>query len=719
MSARPALAALAERAGILPSYVSMRTAGSAEGGVRLTSDATREALLAAMGLDASSEAAAQRTLRALDEAEGAHLLAPVRVETLGSAAGARVPLRWPALAGRAAWRLELHEESGRRSAREGRATPGRTRSLPLPPPREPGYHRVRLVVEAQGALHQAEQRFIACPARCVGVREVLGRSRGFGLLANLYALRQRADWGIGDLGHLRRLVRLAGAAGAAFIGMNPLHALRNRGLDVCPYSPLSRLFRNELLLEVTAVPELRACEEARRRLASPDFAARLERLRERPDVDYDGVHDAKREILLLLHRCFAARERDAQSARGGAYARYRRHEDPELTAFATFVALGEHLEARGEPPDWRRWPEAYRSPDSPAVAGFREEHGEAVDFHRWVQFELDRQLAAGARAAWWAGLGIGLYQDLALGASACGYDTWAAPDLYARGASAGAPPDDFSEVGQDWGLPPIVPWRLAERGYRDWSRLLRAGLAHAGALRIDHVMGLFRLWWLPEGARPGEGAYVRYPARDLLGILALESRRHGAVIVGEDLGTVPAALAASLASRGILSTRVLLFERKGADFRPAAAYSARALTTPTTHDLPPLAGFFAGRDLELRRAVGHIASDEALAEARRERERTCRALARRLGPGAQEDPAARAEAVARFLSRTPSPLVGFPLDDLAGEVEPVNLPGVPQELHRSWSRRMSVSLEDLPAQPAFRRAVAAVPRARRGRGGTS
>lgn len=717
MSARPALAALAERAGILPSYVSMRTPGSAEGGVRLTSDATREALLAAMGLDGTSEAAARDALRALDAAEGASLLAPVRVETLGSTAGARLPLRWPRLAGRAAWRVELHEESGRRSVREDRASPGRSRSLPLPAPREPGYHRVHLVVEAGGALHEAEQRFIACPARCPAVREVLGRSRGFGLLANLYALRQRDDWGVGDLSHLRRLVKLAGAGGAAFIGLNPLHALRNRGLDVSPYSPVSRIFRNELILEVAAVPELRECEAARRRLASPGFAARLARLRERPDVDYDGVREAKREILLLLHRCFAAGAHRSERAR--AYARYRQREDPELTAFATFAALDEHLEARTGPADWRRWPEAWRSPDSPAVARFREEHAGEVDFHRWVQFELDRQLAGSARAAQRAGLGIGLYQDLALGASAGGYDTWAAPHLYARGASAGAPPDDFSALGQDWGLPPIVPWRLAERGYRDWSRLLRAGLDHAGALRIDHVMGLLRLWWLPEGAAPGEGAYVRYPTRDLLGILALESRRHGAVIVGEDLGTVPAGLAARLARQGILSTRVLLFERSAAGFRPAAGYSRRALTTTTTHDLPPLAGFFAGRDLELRRAVGHIASDEALAEARRERERTCRALARRLGPGAEQDGPARAEAAVRFLSRTPSPLVGFPLDDLVAEVEPVNLPGVPQELHRSWSRRMGVTLEDLPAQPAFRRAMAAVPRTRHARGGAS
>jgi 4-alpha-glucanotransferase len=723
VAARPQLRALAEHLGILPYYQPM--AGAPR---RLTRDSARELLLAAMGIDASSEAAAKRALAAFEEREAGRLLAPVRVEVLGTRGAERLPVRWPATAAaRVDWRVELCEESGRRSTLEGRTSLGGARpsaSLPLPPAAEPGYHRLRLVAEGGGERHEAEQRFIACPPRCYEVREALGRGKAFGLLANLYGVRSRRSWGVGDLGDLRALARLAAEVGAAFVGVNPLHASRNQGVEVSPYSPVSRLFRNEIYLAVEAIPELRECPTARRRIADPRFARKLERLRERADVAYDEVRVAKREVLQQLHRVFTARHREGGSQRGRAYARFRARRDPELTGFATFVALGEKLSAEGRSADWRAWPARYRDPGSPAVQRFREEHAEAVDFQRWIQFELERQLAQAAAGGRRAGLPIGFYYDLAVGSAPSGYDTWAEPDLFARGASIGAPPDDFAERGQDWTLPPLIPQRLRETGYDYWIRLLRAVFAHGGALRIDHVMGLYRLWWVPAGHEPDAGAYVRYPARDLLGILALESRRQRALVVGEDLGTVPRGFAARMARWGVLSSRVLYFEREGRGFRCARGYSRRALVTSSTHDLPPLAGFFAARDLELRRRVGAIADETAFEAARRERAETCAALLRRLGPRAQR--AARqgesahgslAAAVVRFLSRTPAPLVAFSLDDLVGETLPVNLPGVPQKRYPSWTQRMSVAVEKLRDHPTFRRAVAAVPRTRRRGGG--
>ncbi len=723
MAARPQLRALAERVGILPFYQPM--AGAPR---RLTRDATRELLLAAMGVDASSEAAARRVLSAFEERETGRLLAPVRVEALGTRRAARLPVRWPAAAAaRVDWRLELCEESGRRSTLEGRASLAGARppaSLPLPQPEEPGYHRLRLVLDGGGDCREAEQRFIACAPRCYEVHEALGGGKAFGLLANLYGVRSRRNWGVGDLGDLRPLAKLAAEVGAAFIGVNPLHASRSQGVDVSPYSPVSRLFRNEIYLAVEAIPELRECPAARRRIADPGFSRELEQLRQRAEVAYDEVRAAKREVLQQLHRVFAARHREANGARGRAYARFCASQDPALTGFATFVALAEQLGAEGRSADWRVWPARYRDPRSPAVQRFREEHAEAVDFHRWVQFELERQLGQAAASGRRAGLPIGLYHDLAVGSAPSGYDTWAERDLFARGASIGAPPDAFAERGQDWTLPPLIPQRLLESGYDYWIRLLRAVFAHGGALRIDHVMGLDRLWWVPAGGEPGAGAYVRYPARDLLGILALESRRHRALVVGEDLGTVPRGFEARLARWGVLSSRVLYFEREGRGFRSARRYSPRALVTSSTHDLPPLAGFFSARDLELRRRVGAISDRAALEAARRERAETCAALLRRLGPQAQR--AARqgesahgslAAAVVRFLSRTPAPLVAFSLDDLVGETLPVNLPGVPQKRHPSWTRRMSVAVEDLRDHPIFCRAVAAVPRTRRRGGG--
>jgi 4-alpha-glucanotransferase len=720
MAARPELRALADRAGILPAYRPM--AGKP---TRPTRDETREALLAAMGFDVSTESAARRALDALQRSEADRLTAPVRVAVAGSPRSGRVDLRLPAGAGtEVEWRLELRCESGENLAREGRVRKARGGRLRLSVPAvDSGYHELRIAVAWGGTERAAEQRFIACPPRCTGVDEALAGRQGFGWLANLYGLRSRRGWGVGDLEDLAELARIAGREGAAFLGVSPLHALWNRGRDVSPYSPVSRLHRNELYLDVEAIPELAESPEARARLADPSFQSLLARLRERTAVDYAAVRTAKRELLTSLHRTFAAGHRDAETARGRSYRAFLASEEPGLGDFATFVALAEQ---RGEP-DWRRWPGACRNPRSEAVRRFREEHPEAVDLHRWIQFELDRQLAAAARAGRESGLAIGLYGDLAVGTAASGYDPWAFGDLFARGASVGAPPDDFSQTGQDWALPPVVPHRLVESAYAYWIGLLRAAFAHMGMLRLDHVMGLLRLWWVPTGRPPGEGAYVSYPARDLLGVLALESRRHGAVVVGEDLGTVPRGLAATLARWGVLSTRALYFERRGAGFRPAERYSRRALVTSSTHDLPPLAGFVAARDLELRRAAGEIPDDAALAAARRERTDVCRALARRLAPEQRDaaagegplHPARLAPAVVRFLSRTPAPLVGFGLDDLVGETEPVNLPGIPQERFPSWTRRMSVALEDLAAQPKLRTALAAVPRTRRMGGGST
>jgi len=308
---------------------------------------------------------------------------------------------------------------------------------------------------------------------------------------------------------------------------------------------------------------------------------------------------------------------------------------------------------------------------------------------------------------------VGLYPDLALGSARGGAETWSFADLFAQDASLGAPPDDFSPEGQDWAIPPLDPLRLREQGFAFFRRLLRASFAHAGALRIDHVLGFFRLFWIPKGRPASEGAYVRQPARELLAILAHESRRQGALVIGEDLGTVPAGTQARLARHGILSSRVLYFERLGSRFRPARTWSKRALATANTHDLVPLAGYAAGVDLALRRRAGAIPSQQALRSALAERAASARALEDRLlaegilrarGPSAQE----LAAAVSGFLARTPCPLVALSLDDALGESEPVNLPGVGPEAHPSWTRRMSVSLERLPAHPGWRACCAAL-----------
>jgi 4-alpha-glucanotransferase len=707
MADRPRLRALADRVGIVASYTA-----SSRRERRVTSDATREALLAAMGFDATTETAADQALRAIAEDEQTRLLDPVRVVVAGGPEVARVPVCVPLQErGPGAWSVELCDERGQTSRSEGslrspRRTPRAT--LPLPGPLDPGYHRLRVVVETPEGPRQAQQSLVVAPSRCATPDDVLGGRPGFGLLVNLYALRSQRNWGAGDLGDLRRLVAWASEVGAALVGVNPLHALWNRGSHVSPYAPLSRLYRNPLYLDLGAVPELAECPEAQARLADSGFQRRLAALRDSPRVEYQQLAELKREILDLLHRSFASRHRDRATVRGRAYARFLEREGRPLTDFATFLALAEHLSARHpEEADWRRWPAAYRNPDSAAVARFRSERPEAVDFHRYLQFELERQLVrvAGDR------LVGGLYQDLAIGTAPTGCDPWAFPGLFVEGATVGAPPDDFAEAGQDWGLPPLDPRRLRSQAYAYWVRLLRSAFAHAGALRLDHVMGLARLFWIPAG---------RPPARELLGILALESQRHRALVIGEDLGTVPRGFASRLARWGVLSSRVLYFERRNGGFRPARSYSRRAVVTANTHDLPPLAGFMAGRDLAIRREIGQLGSAAELHETQRERREACAALLRRLAAegllrGERKPPAPEelSAAVIGFLCRTPAPLVGISLEDLTGETEPANVPGVSLDRFPSWTQRLRVPVEELASFPFARRVLAAVSRERR------
>ena len=711
-----ALHQLAERYGIIAEYLDQT--GTEQ---RRTSDETRVALLAAMGVDASTDEAAARALEALEAATLREVLPPVRVSTVAEKGREAVLLLGEEWGDRIEWALEVEEEGGRthresgeaRRDERGEGSAGRV-VVPVPWRLEPGYHTLRLDLRGGRQSRSVRQSLIVTPASCPTPEQLLGGKRLYGITANLYTVRSARNWGVGDAGDLEALARWAGAIGADFVGVNPLHALRNRGGDVSPYSPVSRLFRTVLYLDVERIPELARSEEARAMLASADVRRRLEALRAGDAVDYEEVMALKRPVLERLHAAFRAeRERSADSERARAYDAWVETQGEALRDFATFVALEETMAE--EHPDagwWRDWPERYRDPRSRAVADFREEHAVLVDFHRWLQFELDRQLGAVAAAAEEAGLALGLYEDLAIGTAPNGSDAWSFADLFASGASVGAPPDQFQKEGQNWGLPPLDPHKLLADGYRYWIRLVRSALGHAGALRMDHVMGLFRQFWIPEGKTGRDGAYIRFPADDLLGILALESTRAGALVVGEDLGTVPEEVPPALERWGVLSSKVLYFEREDDEFKPASSYPARALATANTHDLPTLAGFWRGRDIELARELGTADEEES---ATRERERTTEraALLRRLREdgviGDDEEPsgAALRGAVHDFLLGSPAALVGLALDDVVGEAEPVNVPGVPPEKFASWTRRLRVPLEALDDDEDVRRSLGA------------
>lgn len=710
-SVSPALERLSDLVGIFPSYKDQ------SGGQVVTSDEARAALLAALGYDTASENSLAGEIERERISMQERPIAPVAV--LPENSPERDVLRL-SLSPREAqemsdMRLEVTSEGGETARIEPRVRIRRGGAIRVRMPVHlgPGYHGISLAFDAAGRTISATQRRIVHPTTCPRVEERID-GRQYGIWTNLYTVRSQHNRGVGDLGDLGQIVRWSAENGAQFVGFNPLHSSRNHSGSVSPYSPLSRIYSNEVYINLDAVPEWDS-------VASSEHRADVERLRSANQIDYLRVAEHKLNMLRGLYQVFVERHVEQGTRRYDDYSTYCRQEGSALVRYATFRVLEDLFRRRGESTDWRDWPDKYRDPDSQSVTEFRSANRGEVDFHRYVQFELDRQLgavAAGARSQ----MALGLYGDLAIGSDPSGAEVWANQDLFVTGATVGAPPDDFATEGQDWGLPPIAPKRLRESGYGHWIKLLRTSLRHVGALRLDHVMGLWRQYWIPRGFPGKDGAYLRYHASDLLGILALESSRSGTVIIGEDLGTVPPGMQSQLARWGILSSRVLYFEHDGrAAFRPSHTYSNRALVTCNTHDHVPIAGYWAARDLELRHRSGAYPEsgsyDRALAERRTKRE----ALLRRLtNDGLLErdrgcpTPESLARATSLFLAGTPSPLVGISLDDLAGETEPVNLPGLDDRHSPNWSRRMGRSIEDISRDSEVAGTLAAVATVRQG-----
>jgi 4-alpha-glucanotransferase len=534
----------------------------------------------------------------------------------------------------------------------------------LPADVPPGYHRL-LPGDAAAPI-----RLIVPPGRCP-----LPARRGWGWAAQLYATRSSASWGIGDLADLRRLGRWATGLGASILLVNPLSApLPLRTQQASPYYPSSRRFLNPLYLRIEDVPGAAALGADLQRIATLGRALGADRV-----IDRARVFDLKMEAL----------ERLWTASRGAdeGFDRYVTEQAASLREFSIFCSLAEHHGG-----GWHSWPLEHRRPDSSAVAHFAETRADRVRFHQWLQWLLDRQLAAAAAE-------IGLMQDLPIGVDPDGADAWAWQDALAAGASIGSPPDRFVPQGQDWGLPPFAPHRLQALGYAPFIETIRASLRHARGLRIDHVMGLFRLFWVPHGRPPAEGGYVRYPADDLLAIVALESGRAGATIVGEDLGTVEAGVRERLAATGILSYRVVWFEDE-----PPVRYPALAMAAVTTHDLPTIAGLWTGTDLAELRALGRAPDDAAVDETRAR-------LARLTGLGAEAAVDDVIEAAHARLAEAPALLVTATLEDALAVRERPNVPGTSLE-RPNWSLALPAPLEALEMAPLPRRIAAALARQR-------
>ncbi|MDE2605544.1 MAG: malto-oligosyltrehalose synthase [Burkholderiales bacterium] len=635
--------------------------------------------------------------------------------------GDRPVLRWTRHdSADARWTLTV-EDSGFEVAAGALRRGGQQVEIVLPEGLGPGYYRLAL----EGAPPHEHCRVVIAPRRC-HVPEALRRGeRWWGCTVQLYALRSSRNWGIGDFGDLRRLCDAAARQGASFVGLSPLHALFPHEPGAAnPYSPSSRQALNPIYLDVQALVELGDCEEARERLHSEAFQERLQALRETELVDYPGVAAAKEDVLRVLWRHFERDELARDGARAAGFLAYVRERESTIGRHALFEALQVHLAARDPRAwGWPAWPEAWRDPDGPEVRAFREAHASEIGFRFWLQWLAELQLEACQRYARGRGMGIGLYCDLAVGVNGGGAETWREQGLFALGMHAGAPPDPLAPRGQDWGLPPWNPQRLRQARLQPFIDTLRANMRHCGALRLDHVMALMRLFWTgPEG-----GTYVDYPLADLMAVLALESQRHQCMVIGEDLGNVAPRMREAMREGDLLSYRPLLFERDdGGGFRAPAHWQREALAVVSTHDLPTLRGFWRGEDLELASRLGvhpDAAAHEAQVLARaQDRARLLLALQREglLPGGATVQPTSLpdagpsfVDAVHAYLARTPCWLVGVQLEDVAGQLLQVNVPGTTEDRFPNWRRKLPLTLEEL-ANDARWVSLAAVLRAERG-----
>jgi 4-alpha-glucanotransferase len=688
---------------------------------------TIAAVLAILGIPAGSAREIAESTARLDAAAW-HEGVPEVVTILADEGS--VPLTLDGGDAARALQWTLHLENG--ETRQGACTPAdldilssreRMARYALPLGTVPlGYHRLCVAFKD----HAVETALIAAPQRCYLPPTLGERQRAWALTAQLYGVRSSRNWGIGDFRDLAPLSRIAAGLGAVAVGINPLHAVfPAEPRHISPYSPSSRLFLNPLYIDIESMPDFAESAAARTLAASSDAARRLEALRTSALVDYPAVAALKARFFEALYRTFAAAHLGSTpSERGHAFRRFQASGGEPLARYALFTALHEHMLREGHGFAWSAWPLPFRDAGSREVADFAAAHRERIELHQYLQWEAERQLTEAAAAA---PLELGLYRDLAVGVDPNGAEAWSDPTLTVAGASVGAPPDFYNMQGQNWGLAPFNPMALRRAAYAPFIAALRANMRNAGILRIDHVMALRQLYWVPSGAAPSEGTYVAYPFFDLRRIVALESRRQHCAVIGEDLGTVPEGFREVMTEAGVLSYRLLLFERdeKGA-FLPPERYPAQASAAFSTHDLATVRGFWLGRDLEWRRDLALYPNADAAAADKEERRRDRRLLLVALvAAGVLTDEAAKrvlpgedaphftpelAVAIHRFLGRSPAALVLVQIEDALGELEQANLPGTVDQ-HANWRRKLSRTLDAIAGDAdvaALARALAAV-----------
>ena len=594
------------------------------------------------------------------------------------------------------------------------------RRLDLPAVLPPGYHELEIRI----ANVVTRCSLVASPPECFEPAAIESGSRVWGVAVQLYTVRSRENWGIGDFGDLKSLIRWLAPHGAGFIGLNPLHSLAPADpLRSSPYSASSRHFLNLLYIAVPLVPDYAECARARAAVEDPQFAERLNELRSASLVDYRGVADAKFEILELLFHHFRDRHLSPVTERGQRFRAFVAGGGSLLQAHARFDALDQHFRATLKTASgWLSWPEEYRDVHGVAARRFASAHPLQVEFYMYLQWLAHDQLVGAQALARDLGMPIGLYGDYAVGSNPSGSETWMDQSSYRMGAEIGAPPDPLALKGQGWGIPPQDPFVMETQRLQGFVHLIRNNMRYYGALRLDHVMSLFRLWWVAAGDSPTDGAYVHYPLEQLLTVLALESARAACLVVGEDLGVVPDEMRRAMPEFGLYHYKVLLFEKDAGRFRRPDEFVPRALGTVTTHDMPTLRSYWEARDIELRRGLNLYPSTDTQNEVMRERDLDRAALLAALreqglqptAPASPLEPFTDelANALHVYLARSRSRLVSLQVEDLLGMIDPVNVPGTDRE-YPNWRRKLTVDIEDMATRRDLDESFAAVDRARR------
>lgn len=678
------LQALAVAAGISPDWTDFRGQHH-----RVARD-TLIQLLAAMDLPCATVSEQRASLERVAGDRGEGLLAPL--VTIN--AGTRWRLPWQAV-GADARVLVVAEDGTRLELAGARVAEG---ALEFPEIAGPGYYRLE---SAAG-----ESRLAVAPARAFGIGDLVGERRLWGLAAQLYSLRRDHDGGIGGFAALADLARLAAGQGADALAVSPVHALFTADLGrFSPYAPSSRLFLNPLHADPADI--LGPCGLVER-VTELGLGEALARAEAEPLLDWPRAGTMRlqllREAFALLRAGPLAEGREDRLAE--EFQIFRQQHGTALEDHARFEALHRHQIGEGCW-SWRGWPTALRDVRSPEVEAFAREHAEEVLYQQFLQWLADRELGAAHRTARDAGMAIGLIGDLAIGTDSDGSHAWCRPGDLLSGVSVGAPPDALNAQGQSWGLTTFSPRALRDGAYASFVEMLRAALRHAGGVRIDHVLGLNRLWLVPGNASPIEGAYVRYPFGDLLRLIALESWHHRAIVVGEDLGTVPEGFQDRLAANGILGMRVLWFHRRNGLYIQTQDWPRDVMATTSTHDVAPVAAWWAGRDIDWRARVGQYGTRAVEQDERAQRDVDRAALWEAFrhegivegeAPDVADPPGTVVDAAIRHVARTPSRLAIIPLEDLLGLDEQPNLPGTTDE-HPNWRRRLPAPATILFADP--------------------